>query len=495
MLTLTLAVRVAALFIPTAAALDADGFTIGATTGDPEEFTRLGYPESGERGDWDVGFVFDYADNPLTEVGPAGRVPVVDALATGDFGLAYSFGGLRLDAALPLHAGADTGGSFAATGDARLGAQLSVPGVKGLALHTMAYFPTGSELHYVGGAPRLLAEAIGAREFGRVGVGIVAGALLSLPEEDRGLKSGAGPVFGAGVAYRVSKALSAMVELSGEGEWGLQSVPVEATLSARMRLPAGIWATAGAAAGIGNGVGASRWRAFAGLGFSMRAAESEQDSERPVMDLAADPTGDRDADGFFDVDDACPDQAETIDGFEDGDGCPELDGDGDGVTFEKDGCPREPILPEQDPRYSDGCPRIAEMAGDHIAITETIFFREGHNELVDSADPVLMAIRDEMMAHPEIALFLIEGHTNSNGSPAYNARLSDARAFTVMRWLVGHGVEPMRLLSKGFGESRPLVGAEAEDALAINRRVEIKVVHVEDIPADARRIALPADVK
>ena len=492
---LAIAQALAWLFVPSAAALDADGFAIGATTGDPEEFSRLGYPDAGERGDWDAGFVFDYADDPLNELTPAGRVPVLDALATGDFGFAYSFGGLRLDAALPLHAGSDTGGAFAATGDARLGAQMTVPSVKGIALHTVAFFPTGSELHYVGGSPRLLVKAIAARELGRVGVIAVGGAMLSLPEEDRGLKSGAGPVLGLGAAYRVSKALSAMVELSAEGEWGFASVPVEATLSARMRLPSGIWATAGAAAGIGSGVGASRWRAFAGLGFSMRALEPGEADLRPVIDIGADPSGDRDGDGFFDVDDSCPDQAETLDGFEDTDGCPELDGDGDGVTFEKDGCPREPILPEQDPRYSDGCPRIAEMAGDHIAITETIFFREGHNELLGSADPVLTAIRDEMVAHPEIGLFLIEGHTNTNGSSAYNTRLSDARAYTVMQWLVAHGVERIRLISKGFGEVRPLVGPEVQDALAINRRVEIKVLQVEDIPSDARRIELPADVK
>jgi outer membrane protein OmpA-like peptidoglycan-associated protein len=226
------------------------------------------------------------------------------------------------------------------------------------------------------------------------------------------------------------------------------------------------------------------------------AEQARQAAESSALAAAAlSATSDRDGDGFLDRVDACPDNPETLDGFTDDDGCPELDGDADGVAFERDACPREAILPEQDPRHSDGCPHVAELAGDRIIITETIFFREGRAELLPSAESILAAVAEVLLAHPEVANILVEGHTNSNGNDLYNLRLSDARAFAVATWLGEHGVAAERLISKGYGETRLLVPESHPDAAAINRRVEFKVVQVEGIPADARRVEVPEDVR
>jgi OOP family OmpA-OmpF porin len=100
-----------------------------------------------------------------------------------------------------------------------------------------------------------------------------------------------------------------------------------------------------------------------------------------------------------------------------------------------------------------------------------------------------------MNAHPEIPFFLVEGHTNSNGADLWNLRLSDARAFAVIQWLSAHGVDSSRLLSKGFGESRPLVPDSHPDAMAINRRVEFRIVRVEELPGDARSVRVPDDAR
>lgn len=64
---------------------------------------------------------------------------------------------------------------------------------------------------------------------------------------------------------------------------------------------------------------------------------------------------DRDGDGIFDDDDACPDRPEDFDGFEDEDGCPEPDNDRDGIPDVKDACPDEP---EDHDTFEDvdGCP-------------------------------------------------------------------------------------------------------------------------------------------
>ncbi len=65
--------------------------------------------------------------------------------------------------------------------------------------------------------------------------------------------------------------------------------------------------------------------------------------------------GDRDGDGIPDVVDICPDDPEDIDGFDDDDGCPDLDNDEDGISDAVDDCPNEPEDMDgfQD---ADGCP-------------------------------------------------------------------------------------------------------------------------------------------
>jgi hypothetical protein len=63
------------------------------------------------------------------------------------------------------------------------------------------------------------------------------------------------------------------------------------------------------------------------------------------------PDPDNDADGVLDVDDKCPMLPEDLDGFADEDGCPDPDDDQDGLPDRLDACPREP-----GPGSVDGCP-------------------------------------------------------------------------------------------------------------------------------------------
>jgi outer membrane protein OmpA-like peptidoglycan-associated protein len=66
---------------------------------------------------------------------------------------------------------------------------------------------------------------------------------------------------------------------------------------------------------------------------------------------------DTDGDGIKDKTDACPNEPEDFDGFEDDDGCPDLDNDGDGIPDASDACPD---LPEDFDGFedSDGCPDL-----------------------------------------------------------------------------------------------------------------------------------------
>ena len=67
----------------------------------------------------------------------------------------------------------------------------------------------------------------------------------------------------------------------------------------------------------------------------------------------------------------------------------------------------------------------------------------------------------------------IEGHTDNTGSADHNRQLSTARARSVLGALVGLGIDPSRLSSKGFGPDKPLADNADDAGRAKNRRVEL----------------------
>ena len=67
----------------------------------------------------------------------------------------------------------------------------------------------------------------------------------------------------------------------------------------------------------------------------------------------------------------------------------------------------------------------------------------------------------------------VEGHTDSVGSEAYNARLSDRRAQNVARELDYSGVAPAQMRAHGYGESQPIATNATYEGRARNRRVEV----------------------
>jgi len=67
----------------------------------------------------------------------------------------------------------------------------------------------------------------------------------------------------------------------------------------------------------------------------------------------------------------------------------------------------------------------------------------------------------------------IEGHTDNIGQPAFNQRLSAARADAVKAWLVANGIDAVRLQSAGYGDTRPVADNATDTGRAKNRRVEL----------------------
>ena len=70
-------------------------------------------------------------------------------------------------------------------------------------------------------------------------------------------------------------------------------------------------------------------------------------------------------------------------------------------------------------------------------------------------------------------VFEVAGHTDSSGSAAHNRDLSQRRAGSVVRYLTGAGVEPSRLVAKGYGADNPLMSNDTAAGMAQNRRVEL----------------------
>ena len=69
--------------------------------------------------------------------------------------------------------------------------------------------------------------------------------------------------------------------------------------------------------------------------------------------------------------------------------------------------------------------------------------------------------------------FLLEGHTDDQGSDDYNLSLSERRADTVRDYLISMGVDSSRLEVRGYGKSKPFAEGTTPDARALNRRVVI----------------------
>ncbi|MFN3771196.1 OmpA family protein [Ectopseudomonas guguanensis] len=87
----------------------------------------------------------------------------------------------------------------------------------------------------------------------------------------------------------------------------------------------------------------------------------------------------------------------------------------------------------------------------------------------------IKALADFMKQYPQTTT-VVEGHTDSVGSDAYNQRLSERRAGAVRDVLVNqYGVESGRVQAVGYGESRPVADNATAEGRAINRRVEAEV--------------------
>ncbi len=205
-------------------------------------------------------------------------------------------------------------------------------------------------------------------------------------------------------------------------------------------------------------------------GMMTRASVAPTAAELAAADL--------DRDGASDEADPCPTSAEDADGFEDEDGCPELDNDADGVPDSADKCPlaAETVNGKND---GDGCPDVGAGAvtiEQHaLVINRAVRFKTGSANLEASALPLLAQVAGKLQAARTLSIE-ISGHTDDVGNAPRNIVLSKKRSETIRAVLIKAGVAPSRLTTTGYGPTRPVASNKTAKGREQNRRVEFLIL-------------------
>lgn len=104
-----------------------------------------------------------------------------------------------------------------------------------------------------------------------------------------------------------------------------------------------------------------------------------------------------------------------------------------------------------------------------------ILFEVDGTDLAPGGIQQLTRLADALRTEPERNI-VIEGHTDSTGTDAYNNNLSQQRAFSVEDFLISQGLDPRRIVSRGYGEQFPVATNDTMAGRQQNRRVEIVIL-------------------
>lgn len=204
------------------------------------------------------------------------------------------------------------------------------------------------------------------------------------------------------------------------------------------------------------------------------------------------PRADRDGDGVFDDEDACPDVKGVRTSDPKTNGCPS-DRDGDGVPDASDACPDVPGVATNDPK-TNGCPPAADVVrveGDRIVIDDIIHFDTDDARVHHGSLPLVKKIADMILANPNILEVKVVGHADHTGTEEHNKILSRERAISVRRLLISFNVDAARLTTEAFGDTKPRVEGNDAAALSANRRVEFIIMKTRPITQPAPKESSP----
>jgi OOP family OmpA-OmpF porin len=146
------------------------------------------------------------------------------------------------------------------------------------------------------------------------------------------------------------------------------------------------------------------------------------------------------------------------------------------TVFLKKGEPK-PIVKEEPKPVVEEIKAPAEaapvvVATEPVSMTLNILFATGKSNIQPKYHNEVKKVADFMKEHPD-AKMEIQGHTDNVGNAAFNKKLSQARANSVMKYLTTKfGIEKDRLTAVGFGMEKPIASNKTREGRAKNRRVE-----------------------
>ena len=175
---------------------------------------------------------------------------------------------------------------------------------------------------------------------------------------------------------------------------------------------------------------------------------------------------DTDNDGIFDDTDVCP----ALQGTPENKGCPS-DKDGDGIFDDEDKCPETFGTKE-----NNGCPTVKK---EEQEIINTAFaaleFEKGKNIIKVGSFASLEELAKLLGQKPNWIIKL-SGHTDNQGTPDKNMKLSKIRTEAVKKLLVDKGIKEDRVITEWFGQSQPIAPNTTPEGRQKNRRVEMNII-------------------
>ncbi|MBP5368147.1 MAG: OmpA family protein [Bacteroidales bacterium] len=119
--------------------------------------------------------------------------------------------------------------------------------------------------------------------------------------------------------------------------------------------------------------------------------------------------------------------------------------------------------------------KIEKLQADTKMELDNITFASNSADIAASSYEELNRLVDLLKLNPQFKVEL-SAHTDDKGADAYNMKLSDRRANSVVNYLKLKGIPSNRLVAKGYGKTMPLVPNTSDENRAINRRVEFKII-------------------
>lgn len=115
---------------------------------------------------------------------------------------------------------------------------------------------------------------------------------------------------------------------------------------------------------------------------------------------------------------------------------------------------------------------VVELLPGDAVVLQNIQFEYNSSALTTDSQEGIQMLVGFLKRNPDLKVELA-GHTDNVGSAAYNLKLSSERAEVVRQALVANGIDENRLVSKGYGATKPLWPNDSDEHRALNRRTEM----------------------